>query len=145
MGCEGLHCGGCRSGGSSGGGSGRAAGAVVVLIILVVVIICGVAAHQQIEQTADTVGHVVVIAVEVVLGILIAAATGLAGYGAVRIGMRIHAYSAARPRLIQMQALAEPGQALGSGAALQIEPVHRITGLDDAVIPEAAAHRQKNF
>jgi hypothetical protein len=141
MGCEGLHCGGCVSSGGGGGGEGgggRSVGGVIALIVLVVLIICGVAAHRQIEQTADTVGHVVVVTVEVVLGILVAAVTGLVGYGAVRIGMYVHARTAARPRLIQLQALAGPGQALSPSSALQIEPVHRITGLEDAVLPEPA-------
>lgn len=149
MGCEGLRCGGCAGGlgsaGGGGGGSGRSIGGVLALILLVILIICGVAAHRQIEETADTIGHIVAVTAEVILGILAAAVAGVVGYGAVRIGMYVRARTAARPRQIHMQALAQPGQALSQGPVLQIDPVHRMSGLQDALIPESAPQKQRNF
>lgn len=63
MGCKGLHCPGCSS-----GGSGSSSGGPVILVLVLVVIVAAVVARSAhaIRHGADEVGHVLTVALLVV-------------------------------------------------------------------------------
>lgn len=77
MRCKGIHCDGCGHGGGIG---------VTAIVIIVIAVIIG-AAHRAVGQAASDVGHVLLIAAEVIAGIAASALAGAlayAGYRAVR-------------------------------------------------------------